>query len=170
MKIEELTEKMNDTEAVLTQQGKRIKDLESKEVKMDYTAEFMAVQDEIKNISSKFNLDQLKEMFEKLEKLSEKQQAHISRQYRFLLFPETNQGQYYKIVFGRLIPWGIVFFVATYLFFLAENGIEVWGNARYNEQSQQCVRAWLYLNEHSSKPVKKAMDQAWLKSLGNKDK
>ena len=109
-------------------------------------------------------------MFEKLEKLSEKQQAHISRQYRFLLFPETNQGQYYKIVFGRLIPWGIVFFVATYLFFLAENGIEVWGNARYNEQSQQCVRAWLYLNEHSSKPVKKAMDQAWLKSLGNKDK
>ena len=68
MKIEELTEKMNDTEAVLTQQGKRIKDLESKEVKMDYTAEFMAVQDEIKNISSKFNLDQLKEMFEKLSK------------------------------------------------------------------------------------------------------
>jgi hypothetical protein len=42
--------------------------------------------------------------------------AAVNKQWRVLLFPKTNQGQYYKIVFGRLIPWGFGFVALTYLF------------------------------------------------------
>ncbi|MDB5024298.1 MAG: hypothetical protein JWP78_2053 [Mucilaginibacter sp.] len=171
MKIEELTDRLNDTEAVLAQQGKRINELENKEIKMaDYTPELKAIHDELKNMNPEAKLDQLMAKFDKIENLFENQPKQVNRQYRLLLFPETDQGQYYKIVFGRLIPWSIFFMVATYLFFLAENGIEAWGNVRYNQQSEQCVRAWLYLNDHASKHIKKAMDQAWEKSLVSKEK
>src|SRR6186713_2999420 len=47
-----------------------------------------------------------------------KQPKTVIRQVRILLFPETNAGQYYKIIFGRLIPWGLAFVVAWYLFSL----------------------------------------------------
>lgn len=171
MKIEELTEKMNDAEQVLMQQGKRIKDLENKGVKMpDYTAEIIKIQEELKNLSSKLNLGQFKEMIDKLQKLLEKQTTQVKRQYRFLLFPDTNQGRYYKIVFGRLIPWTFVFIVATYLFVLAKDVINGWGNFRYNQQSEQCVRAWLYLNDQAGRQVKKEMDRAWVKSSETKYK
>ena len=171
MKTEELTDRLNDTEAVLAQQGKRIKELENKEIKMpDYKPELNAIRDEMKNINPEARLDQLIARLDKIENLFEKQPQQVNRQYRLLLFPETDQGQYYKIVFGRLIPWAIFFMTATYLFFLAEDGIEAWGNLRYNQQSEQCVRAWLYLNDHASKQVKKAMNQAWLKSSDRKGK
>ncbi len=169
MKIEELSDRLNDTEAVLAQQGKRIKELENKEIKMpDYKPELKAIRDELENVIPEAKLDQLIARLVKIENLFEKQPKQVNRQYRLLLFPETDQGQYYKIVFGRLIPWGIAFMTATYLFFLAENGIDAWGNVRYNDQSEQCVKAWLYMNDHAGKQVKKAMDQAWQKSSDSK--
>ena len=54
-------------------------------------------------------------------------QAHpkkIVRQFRFLLFPETNTDYYYKIIFGRLIPWGGLFVVAAFLISLANYFID----------------------------------------------
>jgi hypothetical protein len=54
------------------------------------------------------------------------------KQYRFLLFPEANQGQYYKIVFGRLIPWGILLMGLVFLFALAQKGLDVWRIKEYN--------------------------------------
>ena len=168
MKTEEFEERLLDSVELLVI---RSKELESKIINIpDYFAQLSAIHDKAENMDYKADLERLMEKLKKLEKHLEKQSASVNRQYRFLLFPETNQDQYYKIVFGRLIPWGIFFMTATYLFFLAENGIEAWGNVRYNQQSEQCVRAWLYLNDHASKQVKKAMDQAWVKSSENKDK
>lgn len=86
------------------------------------------------------------------------------KQLRILLFPEVNPGEYYKIVFGRLIPWLVCLLATTYLFLLGREWISAWGNYRYNKQSEQSVKAWIYMNEHSSKQVKKAMDTAWEKS------
>jgi hypothetical protein len=54
-------------------------------------------------------------------------QAHpkkIVRQFRFLFFPETNTDYYYKIIFGRLIPWGGLFVVAAFLISLAYHFID----------------------------------------------
>ena len=48
----------------------------------------------------------------------------IVRQFRFLLFPETNTDYYYKIIFGRLIPWGGLFVVAAFLISLATHYID----------------------------------------------
>jgi hypothetical protein len=94
-----------------------------------------------------------------------KKELRDIKQYRFLLFPETNQGQYYKIVFGRLIPWGILFMGLVFLFALAQKGLDGWRIKEYNQQADQYVKAWNYMNNHAdSKLVKKRMDEAWAKA------
>jgi hypothetical protein len=54
----------------------------------------------------------------------EAQPKNVIRQVRLLLFPETNAGQYYKIVFGRLIPWAYAFAGVTFLFSLGKKYME----------------------------------------------
>ncbi|WP_419802155.1 hypothetical protein [Mucilaginibacter sp.] len=86
------------------------------------------------------------------------------KQLRILLFPEVNPGQYYKIVFGRLIAWAFCFMVATYIFISSSKAIEIY---RYNKDVSQSVhygRAWLYLQQHAKKKVLSAMDQAYEKT------
>ena len=48
----------------------------------------------------------------------------VVHQRRFLLFPETNAGQYYKIVFGRLIPWGFAFIATAFVFTLGREYLQ----------------------------------------------
>lgn len=57
-------------------------------------------------------------------RLLEAQPKKIVRQVRILLFPETNTDYYYKIIFGRLLPWGLLFVVAVYLFSLGTHYID----------------------------------------------
>ena len=170
MNIKELEDKLIDLDGMLHLQDKKIKTIENKEINMpDFTVELKAIQDELKSNSQEM-LDQLLEKLNHIEKLFKTPQQQVTRHYRILLFPETGQGQYYKIVFGRLFPWGIFFVIASYLFILAKNGIEAWGDVRYNDQSEHCVRAWLYMNNHASRQVKKSMDQAWVNSFDSKGK
>ncbi len=44
------------------------------------------------------------------------QPKSIVRQFRILLFPEENAREYYRLVFGRLLFWMMIFLIATYLF------------------------------------------------------
>jgi hypothetical protein len=88
----------------------------------------------------------------------------IKRQYRLLLFPETNTERYYKLVFGRLIPWGFAFIILCYMISLANSSIQAWQQHDYNQQNAQAAKAWVYLYDHSNGKVKKAMDNAWQKS------
>lgn len=88
------------------------------------------------------------------------------KQLRVLLFPETNPGEYYKIVFGRLAFWAFCFTVATYIFITSSKAIEVY---RYNKEANQAAhyeRAWHYLQQHAKKKVLSAMDQAYDKTAG----
>jgi hypothetical protein len=167
MKTEEFEERVMDTLELLVIQ---LKGFENIITNPDDSAQIAAIRQKIENLNSLPISEELLHRLEKIEQQFAKQPVPIIRQYRFLLFPETNRGQYYKIVFGRLIPWGIVILGITYSFFLAKYGIEAWGNVRYNQQSEQCVKAWLYMNDHASKQVKKAMDQAWLKSSDDEKK
>ncbi|HVU57727.1 MAG TPA: hypothetical protein VHD83_21845 [Puia sp.] len=57
-------------------------------------------------------------------RLLEAQPKKVVRQVRFLFFPETNTDRYYKIIFGRLLPWGLLFVVAGYLFSLGKRYID----------------------------------------------
>jgi hypothetical protein len=167
MKTEEFEERVMDTLELLVIQ---LKELENIITNPDDSAQIAAIRQKLENLNSLPISKELLQRLAKIEQQLEKKPVPVIRQYRFQLFPETNQGRYYKIVFGRLIPWGIVVIAITYSFFLAKYGIEAWGNVRYNQQSEQCAKAWLYLDDHANKHVKKAMDEAWLKSSDNKKK
>jgi hypothetical protein len=53
----------------------------------------------------------------------------------------------------------------VFLFALAQKGLDVWRIKEYNQQADQYVKAWNYMNNHTdSKLVKKRMDEAWVKA------
>lgn len=66
----------------------------------------------------------LTDFLERITKIVADQPKTVVHQRRLLLFPETNAGQYYKIVFGRLIPWGFAFIATAYVFTLCRQYIE----------------------------------------------
>jgi hypothetical protein len=74
----------------------------------------------------------LKEFVDRISKIVADQPKSVVHQWRILLFPETNAGQYYKIVFGRLIPWSMLFVGGTYLFALCRDYIQT--SSRINER------------------------------------
>ena len=165
--INELNERMDQADEIIENLIKKTTGLErqaanASEINIpDYSASLeliMASLKEIKDSNSVGNeMDLLKAISAKLDKLPVASQKQI----RFLLFPETNQGQYYKIVFGRLIPWGLAFVISTYIFITGYRAIEIY---RYNEDVSQSVhyeRAWLYLQQHSKKKMLSAMDEAY---------
>lgn len=47
----------------------------------------------------------------------------VTRNWRFILFPETNTDNCYKMVFARLIPWCFAMIAAWFLFSLAEDAL-----------------------------------------------
>jgi hypothetical protein len=165
--INELNDRMDQADEIIENLIKKTTELEKQVANVseinipDYSASLeliMAILNEIKDSNRVGNeIDLLKAISAKLDKLPVASQKQI----RFLLFPETNQGQYYKIVFGRLIPWGLAFMVATYIFITGYKAIEIY---RYNEDVSQSVhyeRAWLYLRNHSKKKMLNAMDEAY---------
>lgn len=91
----------------------------------------------------------------------------INRHFRFLLFPESNTDYYYKMVFGRLIPWSFLFIVVIYLLSIGQKSIEAYQASQYNKEGNQCIAAWNEVYAHESKAVKKAMDRALIKAKGN---
>jgi len=113
------------------------------------------------NIKQNDELTLLKQIYEKLSKVP----TSITKQIRILLFPETNQGQYYKIVFGRLIPWGICLVVITYLYSLGGRAIDAYGQHKQSEQSAHYQRAWIYLKQIAKKRTLAAMDTAFAKTV-----
>lgn len=168
--INELNDRMDATDEIIENLIKKTTELEkqtndlSERNPPDYTESLdniMRVLGEIKTSADKSQqLNLLNAINAKLNKESKPD----NRQIRFLLFPETNQSQYYKIVFGRLIPWGLAFVVATYIFITGYKAIEIY---RYNgnvSQSAHYERAWLYLQQHSKKKVLGAMDEAYNKT------
>ncbi len=174
MKNEEIIERLQDTEQVLTEQAGRIEKLENKEVKSvdiaipDYSTELNTILQELRNINNNDKEDQLLSRVTSIQETLKKQPVPVHKQWRILLFPETDQGQYYKIVFGRLIPWAFGFIVLTYLFIC---GYKAEGIYQQNTNSEQVQREqvyyeqeWHYLQQHSKKRTIAAMKEAWEKS------
>ena len=162
-------EKLEAIEEVLQQVIVTINSYDKKEVKLpeikipDYKKELLDISDQLHELKQNSGNVQLNKLSEQIHQLNLTMQP--VKQYRFLLFPETNQGQYYKIVFGRLIPWGILLMGLVFLFALAQKGLDVWRVKEYNQQADKYVKAWNYMNNHAaSKLVKKRMDEAWEKA------
>ena len=52
------------------------------------------------------------------------QDKPIVRQFRILLFPEQGVREYYKLIFGRVLGWGLLFITITYGYFLGKAWVE----------------------------------------------
>jgi len=180
MKSEDIIERLQDTEQVLTEQGQRIEKLESQEVKTmdmavpDYSVELNTILQELRNINKNNKDDQLLSRVTSIQETLKKQPVPVHKQLRILLFPETNQAQYYKIVFGRLIPWVFGLMAMTYLFIwgykaqgiyrLNQNYLKQVRTEQARREQVHYERALRYLRQHSKKKTIAVMKEAWEKS------
>ena len=168
--IDEIKERMDSNDEVIDNLVKKNTELEKKVAQFvetpipDYSAGINTILNEIRNLTQSKKSDEelalLRKIYEKFTKVP----TSSTKQLRILLFPETNQGQYYKIVFGRLIPWGICLVVITYLYSLGGKAIDVYGQQKQNEQSAHYQRAWIYLKQIAKRRTLSAMDTAFAKT------
>ncbi len=92
------------------------------------------------------------------------QPKSIIRNFRLLLFPEMYAEHYYRIVFGRLLFWMMIFLFGTYLFILGKHGIESWQRIKEKEtETNHYKKSWHYLYQHEKK-FRSKMDSAWINS------
>jgi len=56
-----------------------------------------------------------------IKKIVESQPKQVVHEKRVLFFPEWNQKEYYKIIFGRILFWVLWVIVATYGYFLCRD-------------------------------------------------
>ena len=90
----------------------------------------------------------------------------VKREFRFLLFPETNTDHYYKLIFGKMLPWLVIITVATFLFSLGSQWIS--GNQALEQQRIETnisAKAWDNLYQKAGVKDKKALDRFWEKSV-----
>ncbi|MDN3580533.1 hypothetical protein [Mucilaginibacter flavus] len=168
--IDELNQRMDGNDEIVDNLVKKNTEMEKKVTRFtenpvpDYSVAINTILIEVKeikqNIKQSEELALLKQIYEKLNKVP----TFITKQVRILLFPETNQGQYYKIVFGRLIPWGICLVVITYLYSLSGKAIDAYGQHKQSEQSAHYQRAWIYLKQIAKRRTLSAMDSAYFKT------
>lgn len=126
----------------------------------NYKSELQELNAKIDNVSTKGLSERLDLLSTKIEQI--KPPKLEFKQFRFLLFPETNQGQYYKIVFGRLIPWGILTVLLAGRFSLGQSALENQRIKNYNVEARKYIDAWTYMESHSKdKKFRKEMSSAW---------
>jgi hypothetical protein len=56
-----------------------------------------------------------------IQKIVAAQPKDVLHEKRILFFPEWNQKEYYKIIFGRILFWLLWLIVATYCYFLCRD-------------------------------------------------
>jgi hypothetical protein len=171
--MDELNERMDSNDEIVDSLVKKNTEIEKElahfaETRIpDYSVGINTIIAEIRDIRQNDKMDEqltlLKQVNAKLDKIPKS----ATKQLRILLFPETNQGQYYKIVFGRLIPWGICLVVITYLYSLGGKAIDAYGQHKQNQQSAHYQRAWIYLKQIAKKRTLSAMDTAYVKTADN---
>ena len=81
---------------------------------------------------------QLDSGIKNIEKIVREQPKNVTRKIQILLFPETGAREYYRLVFGRLLFWMMIFLFATYMFSLGKHFSDNWKevNERKNELIQ----------------------------------
>lgn len=101
---------------------------------------------------------------DRLEAAFEKGPKPVNRSLRFVLFPETNTEHYYKIVFGRLVPWGFALIAAWFVFSMGEDALISYRAHEYNLQGNTCIKAWNEIYTRGSNLRRKEMDAALAKA------
>ncbi len=168
--IDELNNRMDSTDEIIDNLVKNSSNMEKQFTRLaeaqspDYSVALDTIITEVRNVKQNNirveELTLLKLINDRLDSVPTSATKHI----RILLFPETNQGQYYKIVFGRLIPWGICLVILTYVYSLGGKALEAYGQRQENVQAAHYQRAWNYLKQMAKKRTLSAMDTAFAKT------
>jgi len=108
----------------------------------------------------------LKDGMQAMNWILENQPKSVIRQTRLVLFPESNPDRYYKIVFGRLIPWVILTIAVICLIPLGDRYITTRTNLQQRRYYYEVYRdAWERLDSTLGKPERLKMKQALQKSV-----
>jgi hypothetical protein len=168
--IDELNNRMDSNDEIVDSLVKKNTELEKQVTKItenpfpNYSDDIKTIITEVRDIKRHNKTDEelalLKQISEKLNKAP----TSATKQFRILLFPETNQGQYYKIVFGRLIPWGLCLVAISYLYSLGGKAIDAYGQRQQNEEAAHYQRAWFYLKQKAKAKTIIAMDTAFVRT------
>ena len=158
MNPKEIQERLTDVQEMALTLEERITDLEKRE----------QVPPEHVDIGPVLNeLQLLRQMFSHLQEEYQsyfKQKPSITKNIRFLFFPERNPKLYYTIVFGRLLPWGTLLAAVISVAILGGKGLAVYDHKLQTEEDQHYQKAWQYLGQHVSPKTINAMDDAWQKT------
>jgi hypothetical protein len=139
--IDELNQRMDSNDEIVDSLVKKNTEIEKQVAKIsenpvqDYSVAIDTILTEVREIKQSNQKGEKLTMLKQINEKLSKSPTSATKQLRILLFPETNQGQYYKIVFGRLIPWGICLVVITYLYSLGGKAIDAYGQHNKSEQS-----------------------------------
>jgi len=160
--LREILEEQKETKQAITKLTSRLEELG---VKTDSFNEKLLRQKTIAPAAdTRVIQDVVKTGVEQIQEIISRQPKSVVRQFRFLLFPELYADSYYRIVFGRLLFWMMIFLVVTYLFMLGKQGIESGALIKQKEaEINPYKKAWIYLYQHEKK-FKPKMDSAWVKS------
>lgn len=168
--IDELNNRMDSADEIIDNLVKNSSNMERQLTRLaetpspDYSAALDTIITDVRDIKQNNirveELTLLKQINDKLNRLPTSATKHI----RILLFPETNQEQYYKIVFGRLIPWGICLVILTYVYSLGGRALDAYGTRQENVQAAHYQRAWNYLKQIAKRRTLSAMDTAFAKT------
>jgi len=168
--IDELNNRMDSNDEIVDSLVKKNTELEKQVTKItenpvpDYSDDIKTIITEVRDIKqNNKRVDELTLLRQISEKLS-KVPTSATKQFRILLFPETNQGQYYKIVFGRLIPWGLCLVAISYLYSLGGKAIDAYGQRQQSEEAAHYQRAWFYLKQNAKAKTIVAMDTAFART------
>lgn len=95
-------------------------------------------------------------LMQKMEAFSAQVESHakpVKREFRIMLFPEHGITEYYKVVFGRILFWLVMLFIAKYAYLLGDK----WITQEYENSKYQ--KAWETLYEQQSKANQKIMQK-----------
>jgi len=104
-------------------------------------------------------------------RLLEAHPKNIVRQFRLVLFPESNTDRYYKIVFGRLIPWSFGLIAVLLLISLGKQYTSSWSNVQERRYYYEVYRnAWDQLDKSLDKSGRQKMKDIMQKAVNDVEK
>ncbi len=114
--------------------------LDRKKSEEDFKNKIQLIEKKLLSIESKtssINLlqVQLETNVKRMEKIINEQPKNIIHKKQILLFPEYGPREYYKLVFGRLLFWMMMFLLAFYLFSLGKQFIDSWKEVKLREMT-----------------------------------
>jgi len=102
--------------------------------------------------------------YQKITTAIEKRPKPIERFWRIYLFPENNVREYYRMVFGRLFFWGLMFTIVIYVGGFINKGMDAYQAKQYNKEGNACIAAWNEIYAQSGKLQRQKMSSALTKA------